>query len=257
MLFNAGHYEVKRYAGRVADLCSGCGQPTPFRVHALRRIPYVHFIPLGRGLKLGHTGTCERCGHCTDIDRSRFLRLERDSSLTIEQLCDRTNPSLVDRAARRLDAIDTFQRGEQTADERLEIMVRATAGTASAILHRQSEPWWSGWGMVGAVFPIVGVFAGLIAAVIVGVPPGLETVAFAAVGLGAGALWLWRFSVGRKAWFARRRIALNVVPTLADLQVTHADLERYVDFMKRRRPWLGRHLEVDSLERQVHGSQGR
>ncbi len=96
MFFVWGPHSSVSDLGVVADLCPQCAAVTPCRVFGKVEGAHIFFIPVASGI----TELAAVCGHCQkrfrcDINRYKTILPEFEAfSLSVEELLDRTNPTL-------------------------------------------------------------------------------------------------------------------------------------------------------------------
>lgn len=265
MYFLTGTRVGRRERGRVAEYCPACRTARAMRVHDAFEYDHFCFLKVGRSRPMGTFATCETCGERLAVDPSVYAAFSQDDSLSIEELCDLTQPDLPRRVAEELELAAGAATGALSADEKLAWMVDALrtiemeAQARSRQTHIDSRSAWC----IGCVaFSVVLLIAPALVMPIwvVGVLGPLAVLLFVG-GFVAGAFYL-ATDVRR---YVRREVTARAVPGLASVRPTPAEVEALVGELKAQRwrvapfvkgRWFGQAID-ECLAKQEWGRSSR
>lgn len=244
----ADFYTVDRVRGRVADLCYHCFEPRAMKVLWRRRVPHLYFVPIplgaGKGTELLQ---CEACRSEFGIDPEAYDCYLMNETASLEELCDTTNPTLVERVAAYLDLIDDIRDGGG-GDERADVFAALVSPVAWRDQARRERGVPNdGWSWL----------AMLISVGVVAIGVWLE---FATGGVSRGAVPMYFvtslvMAVGMCVWVvgaeparrARRLARRELAPRLAPLNPTDDDLTTLLAYARSEGWALTRGMTVARL----------
>ncbi|MEM6332750.1 MAG: hypothetical protein AAF823_05360 [Planctomycetota bacterium] len=205
------------------------------RVQEAFEYDHFCFLKVGRARPMGTFATCETCGERLVVDPSVYAAFSQDDSLSIEELCDLTQPNLPRRAAEELERAAGAVTGTFSTDEKVAWMVdalrtiEAEAQARSRQTHIDSRSAWC----IGCVaFSVVLLLAPpLFMPVGVVLVFGPMALLLFVGGFVAGAFYL-ATDVRR---YVRRQVIARAVPVLASARPTTAELEAMVGVLRTQR----------------------
>jgi hypothetical protein len=121
MLSVHGERIVRRRAGFVGDFCPFCRELRPLEAFAVRRVPHLNYIQMGRGTHVATELVCQSCNSLRGIAKDATQPTKRPST-DLAELVASTNSKAMDSILARTELEDRLRSGSITADERIHLL---------------------------------------------------------------------------------------------------------------------------------------
>lgn len=242
--------------GFAADFCPICRDFREFRLHEVRVVSHVYYVPLGKGKPAGFRVDCPDCGVRMYQDELGFEDTTPSPSSSIDESISVTNPGIREIYSNRMVIEKELASGALPEDpeirsallfEPFEALAPEMArGTAETRIDLPSS-----LGCLGTI--TAAIFAGFaipfLAKTFRGGPAAEETVIFVILGVGlvGGVYTLWQLHFSARRWL-EKRIIPKLNRALAPLRPTTAEIEEIIAFHRQHEVGFAKFLRINAFE---------
>ncbi len=241
-----GKKTVYRKIGHVADFCSICREPRPFKLRRVGSAGHLYYISVGEGELVGYERSCHECGTTFPAQVTTYATVSK-SPAPLEDLLNRTFPKLREFYQQRLVLEEAIRHDPAAlSQDQRHSLIRAAFVFLSpqveqrfAATHIDKEITLS---MVTAV--ALAIFAPLVVKAWMPDAPESSRPIFVIIGL---LLVGWQIAVsGRR--FMRRHIIPGLAKALDPLSPTEDEIQTVMAELKQHRHKIGRKLRLADLQ---------
>jgi hypothetical protein len=138
MIFIWGTKERRKASGYVADVCSSCKAINVHRLIEVREVPHVYYLSIGGGKVAFYQVECDQCDAVETIHPSRYTA-RLDKAIEVDKLIELTHPGVHAELEEQKQREERAERGELTAEERIQVMQEALYPVAVAVEERSAK----------------------------------------------------------------------------------------------------------------------
>ena len=231
MIFVSGTKTRRKKLGWVADFCTTCQEPTPFKLFSIRRAKHVYYLPTSNQGTVGHETRCSKCKAKHPANPLRYSGASRVAGVNIAVLAEETNPILSGALAAGACVEDLYRTRDTVASDLATEVAAALHEGYTAVQRRRESGPIDAWTVLALFGFVIGFGWTIMAAGNSSQPTLIDTAAYILGGVSAIAVLTAANTAQFR--FAKRTVVPGIQGAISCLHASPEDVRAAATRLKR------------------------